>query len=353
MSIKDIILDSYVNRVGVTREVALANMDKFSYNVSGIESKYGTDLINKDGSSARGIYQFLTKGDDNAYQTGLNRLSNSYKQAGKKPPTWLLQARKDNDPIKLTKDRQEEVMLANIYQQNTSDLTGMLEGDQRSGMDLYLNYHHTDPSDVPTATRALDFFKPAPLVPQEQSTQQQKPAPEFEDRINNPQNYPVIQNEDGTHSTHRMAANYDEETGKWYVYPTIVDTGDGKLFQFEDTDAGNFNALKYAILSGNNYEMDKESALAYAKGGYKLGTPLDPALEQEQTVDVNASALDPEVPAQQSSHTVAANDTLYKIAKASGMSLEDLQAINPEVIDHTNLQLGQQLRVGNGWFEQL
>lgn len=238
MSIKDIILDSYVNRVGVTREVAAANMDKFSYNVSGVESNYGTNLINKDGSSARGIYQFLTKGDANAYQTGLNRLSNAYKKAGKKAPTWITQARKDNDPIKLTNDRQEEVMLANIYQQSTSDLTGMLEGNQQSGMDLYLEYHHTDATDVPTANRALDFFKPAPV-------------------------------------------------------------------------------------------------------------------QQEQVVtDVNASALDPELP-QQSSHTVVANDTLYNIAKRSGMSVEDLQTINPEVTDHTNLQLGQQLKVGNGWFEQL
>jgi len=113
-------------------------------------------------------------------------------------------------------------------------------------------------------------------------SKQKKFVPEFEDRINNPQNYPVIQNEDGTHSTHRMAADYDEDTGKWYVYPTIVNTGDGKLFQFEETDEGRWNAMKYAILSGNNYVMDKESALAYAKGGYKLGTPLDPSLEKTE-----------------------------------------------------------------------
>jgi len=107
-------------------------------------------------------------------------------------------------------------------------------------------------------------------------------VPEFVDRIYNPQNYPVIQNEDGTHSTHRMAANYDEATGKWYVYPTIVNTGDGELFQFEDTDEGNYTALQYAIRTGNNYVMDKEAALAYAKGGYKIGTPLDPSLEQQE-----------------------------------------------------------------------
>ena len=164
MSIKDIILDSYTDRVGVSREDALANMNAFSNNVAGVESNYGTNLINKDGSSARGIYQFLTLGEGNAYQTGLNRLSNSYKQAGQKEPTWVAQARKDNDPIKLSDDRQEEVMLANIYQQSTSNLSGMLEGDQSSGMGLYLDHHHTDPSDVPTANRALEYFTPTTAV---------------------------------------------------------------------------------------------------------------------------------------------------------------------------------------------
>ena len=161
MSIKDIILNSYKDRMGVSREDALENIATFSNSVSGAESSYGTNLINTDGSSARGIYQFLTKGEGNAYQTGLNRLSNSYAQVGQKEPTWIAQARKDNDPIKLTDERQEEVMLANIYQQSTSNLTGMLDGDQSSGMGLYLNYHHTDPSDVPTSNRALEFFTPA------------------------------------------------------------------------------------------------------------------------------------------------------------------------------------------------
>ena len=78
---------------------------------------------------------------------------------------------------------------------------------------------------------------------------------------------------------------------------------------------------------------------------------LEQQQEQEQVVDVNASSTD--TPAQQATHTVADNDTLYNIAKRSGMSVEDLQAINPEVTDHTNLQLGQQLRVGNDWFEEL
>ena len=105
--------------------------------------------------------------------------------------------------------------------------------------------------------------------------EQEQFIPEFEDRINNPQNYPTLDNGDGTVSTHRMAAEVDEETGKWYVFPTIVDTGDGQLYAFED----NQTALQYAIRSGNNYEMNKDSAIAYAAGGYKKGTPLDPEFE--------------------------------------------------------------------------
>tara|TARA_R110002126_G_scaffold143832_2_gene289889 strand:- start:2931 stop:3284 length:354 start_codon:yes stop_codon:yes gene_type:complete len=105
--------------------------------------------------------------------------------------------------------------------------------------------------------------------------EQEQFIPEFEDRINNPHNYPSIDNGDGTISTHRMAAEIDEATGKWYVFPTIVALGDGQLHAFED----NQMALWYALRSGNNYEMDKESALAYASGGYKKGTPLDPKFE--------------------------------------------------------------------------
>lgn len=98
-----------------------------------------------------------------------------------------------------------------------------------------------------------------------------KTSPEFLNRINNPSKYPVITNEDGSVSTHRMAAEMDEN-GNWFVFPTIVQFPDGTLHQFQDVTT----AMQYNLRTGNFLKMgNKEQALEYAKGGYKKGTPLE------------------------------------------------------------------------------
>ena len=95
-----------------------------------------------------------------------------------------------------------------------------------------------------------------------------KNQPEFVDRITNPQNYPYITNSDNSISTHRMAAEVDEN-GNWMVFPTIVMLPSGKLHQFEDSG----QAMAYNIRTGNYLPMaSKEEALKYAEGGYKKGT---------------------------------------------------------------------------------
>ena len=97
-----------------------------------------------------------------------------------------------------------------------------------------------------------------------------KQQPEFINRINNPQDYPVIWNEDGSYSTHRMAAEMDDK-GNWYVFPTIVQMPTGELYQFKDSS----QAMDYNLRTGNYLPMkSKEEALSYAEGGYKKGTPL-------------------------------------------------------------------------------
>ena len=94
--------------------------------------------------------------------------------------------------------------------------------------------------------------------------------PEFVQRINNPSKYPYIRNNDGSISTHRMAAETDED-GNWFVFPTIQMVN-GKLVQYED----NFEAMKKALKNGNFLSMpSKIDALKYAEGGYKKGTELE------------------------------------------------------------------------------
>jgi hypothetical protein len=91
--------------------------------------------------------------------------------------------------------------------------------------------------------------------------------PQFIDRINNPQNYPYIQNEDGSVSSHRMAAEVDEG-GNWSVFPTIQMI-DGKLKQFDD----NRTAMRSAFETGNYLPMDSaEEAIRYAEGRHSYGS---------------------------------------------------------------------------------
>tara|TARA_R110000796_G_scaffold114320_1_gene226026 strand:- start:194 stop:958 length:765 start_codon:yes stop_codon:yes gene_type:complete len=251
MSIKDIILDAYTDRANVSRAEAADNMDRFSTKVAGVESTYGKNLTNSK-SSARGIYQFLTKGDGNAFSTGLNRVMNAYNDAGQAAPSWVAAARKHGDPIKLTDSQQEEVMLANIYKQKTSNLAGMLEGNNASAMDLYLKHHHTDPSHTPTVGRAAEFFKPEETYVDNSGEVKDKPF------------------------------------GLGDIWDTIT----------SPFDSGAFDTVK---------------------GEY----------------------------------TVKPNDNMYQIAKQNGMSLDDLISINPEIQDPSLINVGQKLRLGNGWFENL
>lgn len=94
--------------------------------------------------------------------------------------------------------------------------------------------------------------------------------PEFIDRINNPEKYPYITNEDGSISTHNMAAEVDED-GNWFVFPTIVQLPSGELYKFKDSTS----AQEYNLRTNNYLPMkNKKEAIDYAKGGYKNKTPL-------------------------------------------------------------------------------
>jgi hypothetical protein len=84
---------------------------------------------------------------------------------------------------------------------------------------------------------------------------------EFVDRYKSPSSNPVINNDDGTVSTHRMA--YSNVDGKYLAYPTIAMI-DGSL-----VDLGP-QALDYAMYTGQFKEFDKEQeAVKYAYDGYK------------------------------------------------------------------------------------
>ena len=86
----------------------------------------------------------------------------------------------------------------------------------------------------------------------------------FEQRILRPNDYPSVDNGDGSFSTHRMA--YGETDGRYLAYPTIVqEPGSKKLKELDDR-----SAYEYAMRSGEFRSFNtEEEAKTYSEGGYK------------------------------------------------------------------------------------
>ena len=88
---------------------------------------------------------------------------------------------------------------------------------------------------------------------------------EFVNRILNPQQSPpVIQNNDGTISSHLMAYS-GIDGGRGVVYPTIVNV-DGKLTKLGDRDA-----IEYAKRTGEAIIFKTEKEAEEFSLNYKLG----------------------------------------------------------------------------------
>ena len=95
-------------------------------------------------SSAGGKFQFL----DDSFTTGLNRLS-AKKEDGSyvyfdKLPLWVEQAQNHKDVTKLDNDQQTALFLANLHQQNGTNVLfkKISEGDMQAKVDMYIKHHH-------------------------------------------------------------------------------------------------------------------------------------------------------------------------------------------------------------------
>lgn len=86
----------------------------------------------------------------------------------------------------------------------------------------------------------------------------------FEKRILNPSKYPVINNEDGSISTHEMA--WGEKDGKFIAYPTVIQLPTGKLQRVPPEIA------EYWALENKEYRefSTPHDAENYSRGGYKF-----------------------------------------------------------------------------------
>ena len=327
MSIKDIIYDLYKDRIGndVSKTDVLNNIARFSDRVSGIESSYGTDLVNSD-SSARGEFQFLTKGEGNAFQTGLNRLKNTYKKAGVDLPEWASNAVDHNNPLKLSPQQQEEVMLANIYMQKSSNLTGMLEGDDDAGLDLYFKYHHTKP-DVNTKARAIEYFSKPPnkdnIIAFLPDTLRQE----------------AMQQSQFDRDMEAMRSNMSPQETQ--MFNDLEREG-----QYQQQEEMRQQQQQLNMAQQLQPEMQQQLNMQQQQ-------PIATTIPQKQS-----GVLDSIKSIGQDFDSVGKNRFAGHIAYENGMTLDELQELNPEVeitrgSMGRNLQDGQQLRVGKGWFENL
>ena len=101
---------------------------------------------------------------------------------------------------------------------------------------------------------------------------------QFVQRILNSGIFPVVENEGGSVSTHRMAAEIDDN-GDWLVFPTIVSLPSGELFDMPDHQT----AMNYAKETGEfiGFGKGKDNALSFAENGYKKWNKSAPLLGQQ------------------------------------------------------------------------
>ena len=83
----------------------------------------------------------------------------------------------------------------------------------------------------------------------------------FVKRILRPSFYPTLENDDGSVSTHSMA--YGEAGGRFYVYPTVVQTG-AELVRLNDEEA-----WIYSQKTGEFIEFNNEESARWFSKNYK------------------------------------------------------------------------------------
>lgn len=129
------------------------------------ESDNGKNTVS-DISSARGVYQFLTKDQGVDPETGQRRLSafevglNRLVQTLGEEPEWVIEARKHRDPNLLTRDQQDALFLADIFQKKGTDpyIKALLAGDKRAIPAIYAKFHHTN-EDITQNKRLRKIFE--------------------------------------------------------------------------------------------------------------------------------------------------------------------------------------------------
>lgn len=139
-----------------------ARLWKFIDDTAMIESSGGKFTKHPE-TSARGDFQFMTTPGpgQNAFTTGLNRTENLYRKLGGEVPDWVSEAKKHGDPNKLSREHQNDVFLANLWDRKKTDplFKGIGSGDVDAALNLYGEYHHTAPGPKASEKSIKDYKK--------------------------------------------------------------------------------------------------------------------------------------------------------------------------------------------------
>ena len=93
------------------------------------------------GGPGRGYFQFETQKGSGAFQTALNRVTNRYKALGIESPEWVGKARESDNAMNLSRDEQEEVLLADFWYKKGSDPLIKEALETGSAKNLWLQKH--------------------------------------------------------------------------------------------------------------------------------------------------------------------------------------------------------------------
>ena len=156
------LLNKHFRRLKILEpELGKQNLDKWTNFVSMVESDNNLKASNKervgdDGSSAEGMYQFLT--DNTNGQSSLQSAVNRTKKYVNEP--WLDEVYKTGNIKDLTKDQQTLLFHGDIFQKTAQVngkkvpglgdnlMRGVLTGDKNSMLEGYKILHHTNPDEA-------------------------------------------------------------------------------------------------------------------------------------------------------------------------------------------------------------
>jgi len=106
----------------------------------------------------------------------------------------------------------------------------------------------------------------------------QNASKNFVQRVLRAKEYPVMKNKDGSVSTHLMAAEIDEKTGKNIVFPTMIQDKKSEALKQMELRA----AQQYAIDSGEYIDFPTLDEAVKFSQSYKEGTNAD--LQQKKKI---------------------------------------------------------------------